>query len=249
VVWIVPLSLGDAHRGFRVLGTTTDYFEHYMYRRDRGLEFAAGARFSDLFDAVLGADVARDLGYRLGDEIVISHGIGRVSFQHHEDKPFRVAGILHKTGTPVFLVTMAVPVRLTPGAFVALSVSFAKTMFDRGTGEDAAGFTGKRKERERVRKRLLRFADRRLVLLGSGRELKANDVHSRRIELHRDRGALDGDVQNTLAVQVCAELSALRRLCGNCHRHQDNESSGPPHSCLLLPPSDGSSGTAITTRG
>jgi putative ABC transport system permease protein len=29
VAWIVPLSLGDSHRGFRVLGTTRDYFERY----------------------------------------------------------------------------------------------------------------------------------------------------------------------------------------------------------------------------
>ena len=33
VAWIVPLSLGDSHRGFRVLGTTKNYFDHYKYRR------------------------------------------------------------------------------------------------------------------------------------------------------------------------------------------------------------------------
>jgi len=101
IAWIVPISLGDSHRGFRVLGTTRDYFEHYRYRRDRGLEFAEGAPFSDIFDAVIGADVAQALGYRLGDPLVIAHGMGRVSFQDHGDKPFRVAGILAPTGTPV----------------------------------------------------------------------------------------------------------------------------------------------------
>jgi putative ABC transport system permease protein len=50
---------------------------------------------------VLGADVAEALGYRLGDPIVVAHGLGRVSLQDHADKPFRVAGILEKTGTPV----------------------------------------------------------------------------------------------------------------------------------------------------
>jgi putative ABC transport system permease protein len=45
--------------------------------------------------------VAERLGYRVGDPIVVSHGVGDVSFADHADKPFRVAGILAKTGTPV----------------------------------------------------------------------------------------------------------------------------------------------------
>jgi putative ABC transport system permease protein len=101
VAWIVPLSLGDSHRGFRVLGTTRGYFEHYRYRRGQALAFASGAPFEDLFDAVLGADVAAALGYRPGDPIVVAHGLGRASFALHDDKPFRVAGVLAKTGTPV----------------------------------------------------------------------------------------------------------------------------------------------------
>jgi putative ABC transport system permease protein len=101
VAWAVPLSLGDSHRGFRVLGTTPDYFKHYRYRRTNTLEFAQGAPFSDLFDAVVGADVASVLGYKLGDKIVIAHGLGSVSFVEHDDKPFRIAGVLKKTGTPV----------------------------------------------------------------------------------------------------------------------------------------------------
>lgn len=101
VAWIVPLSLGDSHRGYRVLGTTRDYFARYRYRQGQSLAFAAGAPFSDLFDVVIGADVARALGYKVGDRIVIAHGLGAVSFVEHEDKPFRVSGILAKTGTPV----------------------------------------------------------------------------------------------------------------------------------------------------
>jgi putative ABC transport system permease protein len=101
VAWAVPLSLGDSHHQFRVLGTTPDYFKHYRYRRTQSLAFGSGKAFSDLFDAVIGADVATVLGYRVGDPIVISHGLGAVSFVAHDDKPFRVSGILEKTGTPV----------------------------------------------------------------------------------------------------------------------------------------------------
>ncbi len=101
VAWTVPISLGDSHRGFRVMGTTAEYFEHYRYRRDRSLAFHSGAPFDDLFDAVIGAEVAESLGYKLGDPMVVAHGLGSTSFAKHDDKPFRVAGILARTGTPV----------------------------------------------------------------------------------------------------------------------------------------------------
>jgi putative ABC transport system permease protein len=101
VAWMVPLSLGDSHRGFRVLGTTTDYFTRYKYRHGQSLAFAAGKPFADLFDVVIGADVATQLGYKIGGRIIVAHGVGSVSFVEHEDKPFQVSGILEKTGTPV----------------------------------------------------------------------------------------------------------------------------------------------------
>jgi putative ABC transport system permease protein len=101
VAWTVPLSLGDSHRGFRVLGTTDAYLAHYRFGRDQPLRFAAGAWLDDLYDTVLGAEVARRLGYAIGDELVIAHGAGDVAFARHDDKPFRVSGILAPTGTPV----------------------------------------------------------------------------------------------------------------------------------------------------
>ena len=101
VAWAIPISLGDSHRGFRVMGTSAAYFEHYRYGRKRPLQFAEGRPFDDLYDAVIGADVAEALQYRLGQEIVIAHGLGQVSFANHDDKPFRVVGILARTGTPV----------------------------------------------------------------------------------------------------------------------------------------------------
>jgi putative ABC transport system permease protein len=101
VAWTVPFSLGDAHRGYRVLGTTSDYFTHYLYGNKQHLAFAEGMPFEDLYDAVIGAEVAEKLHYELGQEIVLAHGAGKVSFVQHADKPFRVVGILKRTGTPV----------------------------------------------------------------------------------------------------------------------------------------------------
>ena len=101
VAWSVPLSLGDAHRGYRVLGTNGDYFVRYRYGRDRALAFEAGKPFATAREAVLGTEVAVALNYAVGDEIVVSHGIGEVSFVHHDDAPFTVSGVLAYTGTPV----------------------------------------------------------------------------------------------------------------------------------------------------
>ena len=101
VAWSIPLSLGDSHRGYRVLGTSDAYFEHYRYGDDRALVFSAGLPFDDLFDAVLGSEVARELGYALGDPMVVAHGTGSVGLVAHDEQPFRVAGILAPTGTPV----------------------------------------------------------------------------------------------------------------------------------------------------
>ena len=99
VDWIVPISLGDSHRQFRVMGTTQAFFDHYKYRQGRSLEMAEGIVMDDLFDTVIGADVAATLGYSVDDPIVVAHGLA--SFTEHKDQPFRVSGILAKTGTPV----------------------------------------------------------------------------------------------------------------------------------------------------
>jgi len=101
IAWTIPLSLGDSHRGYRVLGTNQSYFEHYRYANQQALQLAQGAPFSGVYEAVLGAEVAKQLGYTLGQEITLAHGIGAVSFSEHKDKPFTITGILAPTGTPV----------------------------------------------------------------------------------------------------------------------------------------------------
>jgi putative ABC transport system permease protein len=102
VAWAVPITLGDSHQGFRVVGTTTEFFDRYRYRAGLPLRFGEGKPFSDLFDAVIGADVAETLGYKVGTRIIISHGLASIgTSQLHADKPFVVSGVLAKTGTPV----------------------------------------------------------------------------------------------------------------------------------------------------
>ena len=101
VAWTIPISLGDSHKGFAVVATTTDFFTLYQYRRHASLQFAQGREFEDIFDVVLGAEVAAREHYRLGDRVLLSHGTGDTRLSLHADKPFTVCGILAPTGTPV----------------------------------------------------------------------------------------------------------------------------------------------------
>lgn len=101
VAWTIPISLGDSHRGFPVLATNGDYFRHFRYGDGRALQMAQGRPFADVFEAVLGAEVAARLHYKLGDRIVLAHGMGGTGLAQHADKPFIVSGILARTGTPV----------------------------------------------------------------------------------------------------------------------------------------------------
>lgn len=102
VKWAIPISLGDSHRGYRVMGTSRAYFEHYQYGRGQALQLAQGQTFADdPFAVVLGAEVAEALHYQLGQQLVLAHGVATISLSKHDDKPFTVVGILKRTGTPV----------------------------------------------------------------------------------------------------------------------------------------------------
>lgn len=101
VAWTIPMAMGDSVRGFPVVATNTDWFQHFQYGQQQNLEFAAGSPFSVLDTAVLGADVADKLGLEVGDPMTVSHGSGGMSFSDHDDHPFQVQGVLARTGTPI----------------------------------------------------------------------------------------------------------------------------------------------------
>jgi putative ABC transport system permease protein len=103
VTWALPLSFGDSHHGYPVMGTEPDYFKYFRYGRSQPLAFAAGNPFTDVFDAVIGAEVADKLGYQLNQQIVLEHGLKASMYaaHGHEDKPFQIVGILQRTGTAI----------------------------------------------------------------------------------------------------------------------------------------------------
>lgn len=91
----IPLALGDSYNGFRIVGTTKDYPAHY------GATFAGtGSYWNKDMQAVLGAEVARQTGLKIGDTFAGSHGL-TAGGGTHEDSPYTVTGILAPSGTVI----------------------------------------------------------------------------------------------------------------------------------------------------
>ena len=101
ISWLVPIALGDSHRGYRVIATEPNYFQHIRYGNNQSLAFSKGAPFAELSEATLGSDVAKKLNYSVGSEIQITHGSIESIGSKHDDFSFTVTGVLNKTGTPI----------------------------------------------------------------------------------------------------------------------------------------------------
>jgi putative ABC transport system permease protein len=101
VKWVVPYSLGDSHRGFRVVGTTPEFYERYRYRKDGRIVFVSGRAAVADTEVVIGSEAAEKLGYRIGSPVVVVHGLRDIGTSSHEAHPFTVVGILGRTFTPI----------------------------------------------------------------------------------------------------------------------------------------------------
>ena len=100
--WTIPISLGDSHKGHRVVGTDQNFFQHYRFSGGRQLDFATGEPFQKDLEVVIGAELARKLDYSVNTLLTLSHGAGSdISFQNHDAHKFRVSGVLEATGTPI----------------------------------------------------------------------------------------------------------------------------------------------------
>ena len=101
IEYVIPYSLGDSYKGYRVVGTDDRFFKYFQYGDKRNIKFARGRGFKDVFDVVLGSSVAEETRHRLGKKIILAHGDDVGQFQKHDNSPFKVVGALKPTGTPV----------------------------------------------------------------------------------------------------------------------------------------------------
>ena len=94
VARIIPVSLGDSFRGYRIVGTTGDYLKHY------GVQLQQGVMWTQPMQTVIGAQVARQSGLKVGDRFAGTHGLGGSGGGGvHEKTPYTVVGILASSGT------------------------------------------------------------------------------------------------------------------------------------------------------
>ena len=101
IAWVAPMWLGDSHRGYRVVGTDNRFFDNVRTGGGKPLTYADGQGLTGIFGAVIGSTVARDLGYQVGQNMVVTHGMVSAGTADHDDMPFHVSGILAPTGTPI----------------------------------------------------------------------------------------------------------------------------------------------------
>jgi putative ABC transport system permease protein len=98
-----PFYVGDSFNGYRVVGTSTNFIAHAEPRRGQPFNLAQGRNFERPLEAVFGSEVARRTGYKVGDEIYITHGLSEpapgAEAHVHDDLPVIIVGILSPSGT------------------------------------------------------------------------------------------------------------------------------------------------------
>ena len=158
VKWVVPYSLGDSHRGFRVVGTTPEFYERYRFRNEGRMVFVTGRAAVADTEVVIGHEVAEKLGYTVGSPVVVVHGLRDIGTSSHEAHPFHVVGILGRTFTPidrsVYVTLEGIEAMHSEETGVAgSSMASAEVAGGRVSGGRGQGGRRNRKRRESKRRR------------------------------------------------------------------------------------------------
>ena len=91
---VIPLSMGDNYQGFRILGTTPKYLEHFKAK------LASGHTFNASMEVTIGSRVAQRSGLKIGDTFESSHGLDSDGDKHGERK-YKVTGIFQPNGSVI----------------------------------------------------------------------------------------------------------------------------------------------------
>ncbi len=89
----IPLSIGDSHKTYRIIGTTKEFLDLY------DAKIKEGTLWAQALEVVVGYAVAKDLNLKIGDTFFSSHGFNEGDLKHDEGDPFKVVGILGPSGT------------------------------------------------------------------------------------------------------------------------------------------------------
>ena len=101
VEWAVPISLGDSHHGYTVMATDLSFFDYFSYANKQHLKIESGKIDDDMFAVVIGSEVAKKLNYKIGDEVIVTHGGGEIEGHHHDNIPYFISAILSPSFTAI----------------------------------------------------------------------------------------------------------------------------------------------------
>lgn len=160
VAWTIPISLGDSYQGYRVVGTTKEFLDHYRFYGDKKVELATGEWKESIFDVVIGSTVAKNLSHKLGDEVILSHGIQQDAIMDHDNAPFKIGGILRPTGTPIDK-----SVFISLYGMEAIHLGWENGVPSYGNEADVEGITKKQLQTTQITSFILRTQNR-IALLG-----------------------------------------------------------------------------------
>lgn len=99
VQWALPVAQGDSYKGFPTLAVSREFFARFEPVAGEPFKLAAGRMPGADFDVILGSDSAAGTGLKIGDKVVVTHGISSEGGHAHDEHPYTVAGILQPTGT------------------------------------------------------------------------------------------------------------------------------------------------------
>jgi putative ABC transport system permease protein len=90
----IPLAFGDNYRGFKIVGTNSDYLDKYKAK------ITKGKLFEKNFEVVIGNEIATKLNLKVGDSFFGSHG-DAAEGEVHEDFKYKITGIAAPTGSVI----------------------------------------------------------------------------------------------------------------------------------------------------
>jgi putative ABC transport system permease protein len=96
----IPIAVGDNYYGYRIVGTSPEYFTDHQYKKETNFQIQGRIFKNDEKEAIIGHFVAEKLKLSIGDTFQPYHGLQFQESAKHEEI-YTITGILEKTGTPV----------------------------------------------------------------------------------------------------------------------------------------------------
>ena len=90
----IDLLYGDNYKGYRIVGTDDEFLDLY------DAKIKDGRKWENPFEVVVGSKIYSNLGLKLDDELISSHGL-RETGEAHGDQLFKIVGLLEPSNSVI----------------------------------------------------------------------------------------------------------------------------------------------------